>query len=702
MKIYKVNYVLDPRKALKFKGENSKTLPEWLYDSVGESFKCERILKLETSFNVLSIIVVSDDEVTDDNMQGLIDSFSEKADIGKVHIEVKSITSDEAMAYSSLADEDKAILREMFGVSECKATMTDKPETGKKIEKIQEGKTSRDEKGTDDSVFDEVERLIAVEQLKLWAKEMKAVKDKNLDEEMLRRSLMCMSYLVSVNKGNGSSTIFEFIGKVLSNVLGKKGASLKEYVVDPDSESKDYNVPKILSETAYSDGNGDTLYVFAIWIDNFQNNKFVSEWFKLLSQLRAKQRNAVFIFAVPYLEKSAVNDLHERIEDIMPNRVISVKPMSNDDYVKCFARYFEKCKMTISEDVYPLIPKIIAEEKSDGRFYGINTIKKICDEVSYNKMMNITNNICKDEDCITVEDVRPLIEAKDDTDGDALTGMQKLDAMISLDEVKKRIREIIASVKMQRKINGGASSSMHMMFSGAPGTGKTVVARILGEILREENILSAGGFYEVSRKDLVGSYVGHTAPKTAEACKLAYGSILFIDEAYMLDGGGENDFGKEAIGTLIAEMENKRGDMVVIFAGYEKELEKLFALNPGLRDRIPYRIHFDNYNREELKQIFYKMLPGKFTYGAEFDEAVKDFFDNLSDEIMESPNFSNGRFVRNLVERVMSKMALRMQMEGEDMSSLEIKAADFRAAIADGEFNSLNLAKKAKKIGFGF
>lgn len=698
MKIYKINYVLDPRKALKFKSENPKTLPEWLYDSVGTGFKCERILKLETSFNVLSIIIVSDEEVTDERMEELIASVSEKADIGKVHIEVKPITSEEALTYSSLGEEDKVLLRQMFGNTDCKEEMK---EASPEIKKSTEEDKAVEEEKQDDGIFEEVEKLIAADQLKLWAKEMKAVKDKNLSSDMLKRSLMCMSYLVSVNKGNGSSTVFASIGKVLGNILGKKETSLKEYIVVPDPESKEYNIPKILSEAGYVDKGGETLYVFAIWIDEFQNNKYVSEWFKLLSQLRAKQSSAVFIFAVPYLEKRAINDLHDRIEDIMPNRIISVKPMTNEDYIKCFERYFERYNLKIADEVYQLIPKIIAEEKSDGRFYGINTINKICDEISYNKMMNITNNTCADSESILAEDVRPLLAVSEDADGDALTGLQKLDAMISLDEVKKRIREIIATVQMQRKLNDGSANSMHMMFAGAPGTGKTVVARILGEILREQNILSAGGFYEVSRKDLVGAYVGHTAPKTAEVCKLAYGSILFIDEAYLLDGGGTNDFGKEAIGTLIAEMENKRGDMVVIFAGYEKELENLFDLNPGLRDRIPYRIHFSNYNREELRQIFYKMLPGKFTYGAEFDEAVKEFFDNLSDEIMGSPNFSNGRFVRNLVERVMSKTALRMQMEG-DNGVLEITAADFRASIADGEFSSLNEAKKASKIGFGF
>ena len=242
--------------------------------------------------------------------------------------------------------------------------------------------------------------------------------------------------------------------------------------------------------------------------------------------------------------------------------------------------------------------------------------------------------------------------------------------------------------------------SMHMMFSGAPGTGKTVVARLIGRIFKEEHILSKGDFYEVTRKDLVGAYVGHTAPKTAEVCKAAYGSVLFIDEAYSLAGGSDNDFGKEAISTLIAEMENNRDNMIVIFAGYENELKSLFELNPGLRDRIPYHISFKSYTRDELVQIFYMGIPSNFTYDDEFSTAANDFFANLPDEVLSDPNFSNGRYVRNLVERIFSKAALRMTMEQNAVTGV-LTVSDFNSAVSDSDFSVLNQKKVIKKhIGF--
>lgn len=694
MNIYEINYVLDPRKVLKFKSENSQPLQDWLYGTISEKLQCFHSLKLETSFNVLCVIICSEEEISCDEMNNLIDRISKESDIGNVDIKIKSLTIDETLRHTGIDEQNKGILKQILS-----GELPDKEPQKETAKNKDDEKPVEKYNQDEDDVFKSIESLISAEELKSWSREMQTILDKKLEPDVLNRSLMSMSYLVSVNRGNGSSTVFESIGKVVAKIIGKKDAIVKEFSVEPDENSNAYNVNKILGEIGHVDGGGNNLYVFALWINKFQNNKFGTEWFKLLSNIRERKGKILIIFALPYLEKMAIRDAHDRIEDIMPNRTISIKPMTNDDYISYFERYFKKCNLKIAEGVYPFITKLIAQEKSDGRFYGINTIEKICDEISYIKMINSAKN-STENDSVVVEDIKPMISGDNDVDGDVLSGLQKLDAMISLDGVKKRIKEVIATVQMKKSMDSDSSTSMHMMFSGAPGTGKTVVARILGEIMREEKILSTGGFYEVSRKDLVGNYVGHTAPKTAEACKLAYGGILFIDEAYLLDGGGENDFGKEAIGTLIAEMENKRGDMVVIFAGYEKELEKLFDLNPGLRDRIPYKIHFDNYNREELRQIFYKMIPGRFSYNEEFDETVKDFFDNLSDDIIESPHFSNGRFVRNLVERVMSKVALRMQMEGLVSDKYEITSVDFNAAVSDGEFSNLNHTKKVSRIGY--
>ncbi|MBO7666285.1 MAG: AAA family ATPase, partial [Clostridia bacterium] len=150
---------------------------------------------------------------------------------------------------------------------------------------------------------------------------------------------------------------------------------------------------------------------------------------------------------------------------------------------------------------------------------------------------------------------------------------------------------------------------IHMRFVGSPGTGKTTVARIIGQIFREEGILRKGAFMEYSARSLCAEYVGQTAVRTAAICRDAYGSVLFIDEAYALYDGSRssNDYGREALTTLISEMENHRDDMLVIMAGYTDDMETLMQGNAGVRSRMPFMIEFPNYTRTQLYEIFMLM-----------------------------------------------------------------------------------------------
>src|SRR5699024_7021068 len=146
--------------------------------------------------------------------------------------------------------------------------------------------------------------------------------------------------------------------------------------------------------------------------------------------------------------------------------------------------------------------------------------------------------------------------------------------------------------------------SLHMVFNGNPGTGKTTIARLISKILKSIGVLKRGHMIEVTRDDLVGQYVGQTGPKTLEKIKEAYGGVLFIDEAYSLYSGSDNDFGYEAISTLIKEMEDNRDKLVVIMAGYPHEMEKMLSMNSGIRSRMSYTVDFPNYSSEELLEIF--------------------------------------------------------------------------------------------------
>ena len=201
---------------------------------------------------------------------------------------------------------------------------------------------------------------------------------------------------------------------------------------------------------------------------------------------------------------------------------------------------------------------------------------------------------------------------------------------------------------------------------------------------------------------MISEYVGGTAPKTSAICRDAYGSVLFIDEAYSIftgDRPNKNEFGKEALATLIAEMENHRDDMCVIVAGYYDEMKVMLTGNSGLESRIPYHIDFPNYSKEELIKIFFVMVKSSgFKFEKALEDAVAEFFNKIPDSEINTKGFANARFVRNLFERTWGKAACRSRLGEENILLL---ASDFISATEGKEFRQLMEKESRKPIGFG-
>lgn len=260
-------------------------------------------------------------------------------------------------------------------------------------------------------------------------------------------------------------------------------------------------------------------------------------------------------------------------------------------------------------------------------------------------------------------------EAEQDNGVDSLELiLTELDSMIGLTNVKRQIATLLNILKVNKiREERGLKIppiSLHMVFTGNPGTGKTTVARIIGRLLSSLGILSKGGFYEVDRSQLVASYVGQTAEKTKAVIEEAMGGVLFIDEAYSLspeNNGGTSDFGEEVISTLIAYMENNRDDFVVIAAGYKPEMEGFIKTNPGLKSRFKLFIDFDDYNTEELVAILNFECD---KYGYISDEKFLSEFKVVIEENRkeEGEHFGNGRTVRNLFEKIIAAHSNRISM----------------------------------------
>ena len=253
------------------------------------------------------------------------------------------------------------------------------------------------------------------------------------------------------------------------------------------------------------------------------------------------------------------------------------------------------------------------------------------------------------------------------------SAMADLDELIGMETIKKDVRELINLVKMQklRKEKGMKSLpvSLHMVFTGNPGTGKTTVARIMADIYREIGVLSKGQLVEVDRAGLVAGYVGQTAIKTQEKIDEANGGILFIDEAYTLAKKG-NDYGQEAIDTLINLMEKRRDNFIVIVAGYPDLMKEFINSNPGLKSRFNKYIHFPDYSAEELILIF-KSLCDKYEY--RMNEAAENIVREKIEAHVQNKNeqFSNGRDIRNMFETIISNQASRV-MTDENISDEEL------------------------------
>ncbi|MFD6449428.1 MULTISPECIES: AAA family ATPase [unclassified Nocardia] len=238
-----------------------------------------------------------------------------------------------------------------------------------------------------------------------------------------------------------------------------------------------------------------------------------------------------------------------------------------------------------------------------------------------------------------------------------------LDAeLVGLASVKRRVREIASLLQVDRaRRRFGLTTTrptLHMSFTGGPGTGKTTVALRMAAILHALDYIRAPRVHTVTRDDLVGQFIGHTAPKTKEAIARAAGGVLFIDEAYYLfRPENERDYGQEVIEILLTEMENERGDLVVIFAGYPDRMATFFAANPGLSSRVPHHLTFADYDHAELTQIAGLMVESE---GFAFDDDAHKAFAEYLTLRMEQPRFSNARSVRNAIERCRLRQARRL------------------------------------------
>lgn len=505
-------------------------------------------------------------------------------------------------------------------------------------------------------------------------------------------------YIFSINDGYGLTTYLHSFASLLRSLnlikIDERRPVLEVKI--PSSRDKDSGRDPFVSFMTDFHRYGYKDQIISIDISEWMSQLSDKRFRNFLFDLEDCMGENIIVFRVPFVEKDILDQLKKRLGDVLFVRDVSFVPFSLFELSLYAEKAIKERGFTVEDEAWDVFNTRLAEEKNDGRFYGINTVNKVILEMIYLKQLYNARNDGNDT-VIKRSEIMPLAASYNEHQK---TGMEMMDELIGMDTVKTRVEEIVAQIELAAKNSRLSSPCIHMRFVGNPGTGKTTVARVIGQILKEKGILRNGHFFEYSGRDFCGQYVGETAPKTSAMCRDAYGSVLFIDEAYSLYRGPNHssaDYGQEAIDTLIAEMENHRSDLMVIMAGYTDDMDRLMQANAGLESRMPYIIEFPNYTREQLFEIFMSMVNKNFTYRDGFEEAVKEFFGSLSDEVISAKEFSNARFVRNLFERTWGKAILRAQMNKEDPAVL-IKE-DFLLASSEKEFKKI-MKKQHRTLGF--
>lgn len=309
-----------------------------------------------------------------------------------------------------------------------------------------------------------------------------------------------------------------------------------------------------------------------------------------------------------------------------------------------------------------------------------------------------TENITQDEMLLITRDDICGLEEGLQKEREAGTALKELEEMIGLSSVKSVIKKAIANFKlnklcMDRGIHRD-KASLHMVFTGNPGTAKTTVARLFAEILKDEKVLPTGNFVEAGRADLISGHVGGTAPLVTKKFKEARGGVLFIDEAYSLCDNHRGSYGDEAINTIVQEMENHREDVIVVFAGYPDEMQQFLDRNPGLTSRIAFRVNFEDYSVDELMDISRLMLSRK---DMSITDAAMDKLKLGYEAASKNSDYGNGRYVRKVLEEAQMNLAQRLMAMDESELTTELLTT-----IEECDVPDMNVGDSKRKSPIGF
>ena len=518
------------------------------------------------------------------------------------------------------------------------------------------------------------------------------------------------------NPGTGKTTVANLLGNIYKSLgLLSKGNVIEIGRADLVGEYIGQTAPKV--KKAIEMARGGILFVdeaYALTDRGNTENDFGKEVIEvLLKEMSDGVGDIAFVFA------GYTNEMNEFIHKnpglkSRIGQIIHFDDYSPEELLKIADYTALKKHITLDVSAWEMVQKYLSDayRNRDKSFGNARLVNGIMEEAKQNMALRLMSKgdlklRNKDELALVIgEDIQKFFEeSKRKTinfpvDEPKLNfALSELRELVGINNIKKEIEEIVKLVKYYNEIGKDVkkSLSLHMIFSGSPGTGKTTVARIVIEIFKSLGILEKGHMVECDRQDLIAGYLGQTALKTDEMINKAMGGGLFIDEAYSLSQGGENDFGKEAIETLLKRMEDDRGRFMVIAAGYTDEMRRFMESNPGLISRFDKTLYFEDFSFEELFSIAEKMLANEQLF---LNEAAANNLKMVISQLLEKKNrfFGNARTIRKLIEQIIKKQNLRMA----DLPQSERTLEKIREVILNDTAHFILEESQSRKSTIGF
>ena len=495
-------------------------------------------------------------------------------------------------------------------------------------------------------------------------------------------------FLFLGNPGTGKTTVARLIGDIFYYLGILEQGHLVE-VDRSDIVGKYVGETAKLTKKAIDKAMGGILFIdeaYTLAKGGKDSNDYGKEAIEILLKAMEDNRGKFTVILAGYTnEMRNLMKLNPGLESRI-NLKVNFEDYSNEELLTIAENMAEKEDYKLTEDGKVSFMKKINAQMVDENFANARTARNILEDAVREKAFRMGDESVSKEELTILDSVDFGVDLKLTPKDNIKELEEELDNLVGLSEVKDVVKGILNTLELKNKKEKMgiecSDISLNMIFTGSPGTGKTTVARIMAKLLKAMGILKKGHLVEVTRSDLVGEYVGQTGPKTLDKIKEAYGGVLFIDEAYSLNGQTANDFGKEAIATLIKEMEDNRDKFVVIMAGYTKEMKELLNLNPGLESRVKFNVEFEDYTKEELIQIFLMLcLKEEYNISKKAYKRLNELFDYILKN--KDRNFGNGRLVRKLFEEVKMNQANRViEQDIEDKKEiLRIKEEDIKFTI---------------------